>query len=52
MAIDGKTVRCSFDRGRAQGSLHVVSAFATEQGLSLEQVGVQGKGQKLAAIPV
>lgn len=35
VAVDDKTVRRSFDRGRAQGPLHVVSAFATQQGLSL-----------------
>lgn len=52
VAIDGKTVRRSFDRGHAQGPLHVVSAFATQQGLSLGQVGVVGKGQELTAIPV
>lgn len=52
VAIDGKTVRRSFDRGRAQGPLHVVSAFATQQGLSLGQVGVAGKGQELSAIPL
>ena len=52
VAIDGKTVRRSFDRGRAQGPLHVVSVFATEQGLSLGQVGVLGKGQELVAIPM
>jgi len=52
VAIGGKTVRRSFDRGRAQGPLHVVSAFATAQDLSLGQVGVLGKGQELAAIPV
>ncbi|WP_070742364.1 ISAs1 family transposase [Hymenobacter coccineus] len=51
-AIDGKTVHRSFDRGRAQGPLHVVSAFATQQGLSLGQVAVVGKGQELTAIPV
>ncbi|MEJ7658470.1 MAG: ISAs1 family transposase [Hymenobacter sp.] len=47
VAVDGKTVRRSFDRGRAQGPLHVVSAFATQQGLSLGQVAVAGKGQEL-----
>ncbi|AMJ67845.1 ISAs1 family transposase [Hymenobacter sp. PAMC 26628] len=52
VAIDGKTVRCSFDRSRAQGPLHVVSAFATAQGLSLGQVAVIGKGQELATIPI
>lgn len=52
VAVDGKTVRRSFDRGRAQGPLHVVSAFATQQGLSLGQVGVVGNGQELMAIPI
>lgn len=52
VAVDGKTIRRSFDRGRAQGPLHVVSAFATAQGLSLGQVAVTSKGQELAAIPV
>jgi hypothetical protein len=28
VAIDGKTIRGSFDRGREQGPLHVVSAWA------------------------
>jgi hypothetical protein len=37
VAIDGKTLRRSFDRGRAQGPLHLVSAWASEQGLSLGQ---------------
>src|SRR5919107_3558876 len=31
VAIDGKTLRRSFDRGRAQGPLHLVSAWASEQ---------------------
>jgi predicted transposase YbfD/YdcC len=52
VAVDGKTVRRSFDRGRAQGPLHVVSAFATQQRLSLGQVAVTGKGQELTAIPL
>src|SRR3954465_6068093 len=34
VAIDGKTLRRSFDRDRAQGPLHLVSAWASEQGLS------------------
>jgi hypothetical protein len=52
VAVDGKTIRRSFDRRRAQGPLHVVSAFAMAQSLSLEQVAVMSKGQELAAIPV
>lgn len=52
VAVDGRTVRRSFDRGREQGPLHVVSAFATQQGLSMGQVGVVGKGQELTAMPI
>lgn len=52
VAIDGKTVRRSFDCGRAQGPLHVVSTFATQWGLSLGQVGVVSKGQELTNIPL
>jgi len=33
VAIDGKTIRRSFDHGREQSPLHVVSAWASEQGL-------------------
>ncbi|OGX82157.1 hypothetical protein BEN49_14420 [Hymenobacter coccineus] len=52
VAIDGKTVRRSFGHGRGQGAVYVVSAFATQQGLSLGQVVVVGKGQALTAVPV
>jgi hypothetical protein len=31
VAVDDKTVRRSFDCGRAQAPLHVVSTFATQQ---------------------
>ena len=43
VAIDGKTVRRSFDHGREQSALHVVSAWASEQGLVLGQRCVDGK---------
>src|SRR3954449_7119163 len=49
VAIDGKTLRCSFDRGRAQGPLHLVSA--SEQGLSLGQREVDDKSNEITAIP-
>ena len=51
VAIDGKTVRRSFDRGRAQGPLHLVSAWASEQGLVLGQREVDGKSNEITAIP-
>ena len=43
VAIDGKTIRRSFDHGREQSALHVVSAWASEQGLVLGQRCVDGK---------
>src|SRR3954467_10008756 len=43
VAIDGKTLRRSFDHGREQSPLHLVSAWASEQGLVLGQRCVDGK---------
>jgi predicted transposase YbfD/YdcC len=49
IAIDGKTLRGS---GSAKlGPLHLVSAWATEQKLSLGQVAVDGKSNEITAIP-
>ena len=51
VAIDGKTVRGSFDHGREQSALHVVSAWASEQGLVLGQRCVDGKSNEITAVP-
>ena len=51
VAIDGKTIRRSFDRGREQSPLHVVSAWASEQGLVLGQRCVDGKSNEITAVP-
>jgi predicted transposase YbfD/YdcC len=51
VAIDGKTVRRSFDRGREQAPLHLVSAWASEQGLVLGQRRVDDKSNEITAIP-
>jgi predicted transposase YbfD/YdcC len=51
IAIDGKTVRGSFDRSRDQGPLHIVSAWASERGLVLGQRQVDGKSNEITAIP-
>lgn len=51
IAIDGKTVRGSFDRARGQSALHIVSAWACERGLSLGQVQVSVKSNEITAIP-
>ena len=51
IAIDGKTVRRSFNKEIKQGPLHLVSAFATEQGISPGQLAVDGKSNEIKAIP-
>src|SRR3954466_15880547 len=51
VAIDGKTVRRSFDREKGRSPLHLVSAYATEGGLVLAQRAADGKGGELAALP-
>ncbi len=51
VAIDGKTIRRSFDHGRDQSPLHVVSAWASEQGLVLGQRCVDGKSNEITAVP-
>lgn len=49
IAIDGKTLCGS--AGSALGPLHLVSAWATQAGLTLAQVAVDGKGNEITAIP-
>jgi predicted transposase YbfD/YdcC len=51
VAIDGKTLRGSFDRASGQAALHLVSAWATANGLTLGQVAVDAKSNEITAIP-
>jgi predicted transposase YbfD/YdcC len=51
IAIDGKTLRRTFDRARGLGALHLVSAWATANGLALGQVAVGAKSNEITAIP-
>lgn len=51
IAIDGKSVRGSANRAVKQSPLHLVSAFATEQGISLGQLAVDSKSNEIKAIP-
>ena len=51
VAIDGKTLRRTGDRARAVGPLHLVSAWATANGLTLGQVAVGAKSNEITAIP-
>jgi predicted transposase YbfD/YdcC len=49
--IDGKTVRGSYDRRDGKAAIHMVSAWASENKLSLGQVVVQEKSNEITAIP-
>jgi predicted transposase YbfD/YdcC len=50
IAIDGKTLRRSFDNATGRSALHVVTAFATDRRLVLAQVATPpGANEKLAA---
>jgi predicted transposase YbfD/YdcC len=51
IAIDGKTVRRSHDRGLGKSPLHLVSAWATANHLTLGQVAVSDKSNEITAIP-
>src|SRR4051794_29374354 len=51
VAIDGKTVRRSFDRKKGRSPLHLVSAYATEGGIVLAQRAAESKGGELAVLP-
>jgi predicted transposase YbfD/YdcC len=51
IAIDGKTLRGSYDRGDGKAAIHMVSAWATENKLSLGQVVVDEKSNEITAIP-
>jgi predicted transposase YbfD/YdcC len=51
IAIDGKSMRRSHDRNRGLGPLHLVSAWLSEQGLSLGQVASEEKSNEITAIP-
>ena len=51
VAIDGKCVRRSYDTGKGQGAIHMVSAWASENRLVLGQVKVDSKSNEITAIP-
>lgn len=51
IAIDGKTLRKSFDKATDQSAIHMVSAFASDAKLVLGQQKVSGKSNEITAIP-
>jgi predicted transposase YbfD/YdcC len=51
VAIDGKTLRRSFDRANGKSALHMVHAWATANHLLLGQIAVDQKSNEITAIP-
>ena len=51
VAIDGKTLRGSFDKAAEQSPLHLVSAWLSAVGLCLAQVKTSDKSNEITAIP-
>ncbi len=51
VAIDGKTVRHSYNSKEKRGAIHMVSAWATQAGMSLGQVKTDEKSNEITAIP-
>ena len=51
IAIDGKTLRRSFDGASSKAAIHMVSAWATMNHISLGQVVVDAKSNEITAIP-
>ena len=51
IAVDGKTVRRSYQKKGGKDAIHMVSAFAARQRLVLGQVKVADKSNEIVAIP-
>jgi predicted transposase YbfD/YdcC len=51
VAIDGKTLRHSYDKATGKSAIHMVSAWATANHISLGQVVVDAKSNEITAIP-
>ncbi len=51
IAIDGKTMRRTYDKYKKQKPLHMVSAFSTEFGFTFAQEKVSKKSNEITAIP-
>jgi predicted transposase YbfD/YdcC len=51
VAIDGKTLRASFDQAHRQSPIHLVHAWDRANGLMLGQVAVDDKSNEITAVP-
>jgi len=51
VAIDGKTLRRSFDSASSRAAIHMVSAWSTANGVVLGQIKTADKSNEITAIP-
>lgn len=51
IALDGKTLRRSFNRASQKAAIHMVSAWTTENGVALAQTAVDEKSNEITAFP-
>jgi predicted transposase YbfD/YdcC len=51
IALDGKSLRRSHDKGLGKGAIHMVSAWATAQRLVLGQRKIDEKSNEISALP-
>lgn len=51
VAIDGKTLRRSYDRGSDKAAIHMISAWATKNRVVLGQLKTEEKSNEITAIP-
>jgi predicted transposase YbfD/YdcC len=51
VGIDGKTARRSYDKSIGKDAIHIVSAWASESGITLGQRKVDAKSNEITAIP-
>lgn len=51
IAVDGKTLRHSFDRADGKAAIHMISAWSQENQLVLGQLTTEAKSNEITAIP-
>ena len=51
IALDGKTLRRSFDHASQKAAIHMVSAWTSENGVTLAQTAVDEKSNEITAFP-
>jgi predicted transposase YbfD/YdcC len=51
IAIDGKALRRSHDKKNGLGALFIVSAWASDRGITLGQMAIEEKSNEITAIP-